>query len=102
MKRCTDVVVGKAVEKAVERVLDRWACGDTRMQTEIYVAKLRLTAKHLRNEAQGIADIDVIVDQSHVRPKGDYHEVTERCGYWPHDWRPSVWAGKRRCASSVR
>ena len=57
MKRSTDVVVGKAVEKAVERVLDRWACGDTRRQTEIYVAKLRLTAKHLRREAQAIDEL---------------------------------------------
>lgn len=60
MKRSTDVVVGKAVEKAVERVLDRWVSGDTRRQTEINVAKLRLTAKHLRREAQAI---DELADQ---------------------------------------
>lgn len=60
MKRSTDVVVCKAVEGAVERVLDLWASGDTRRQTEIYVAKLRLTAEHLRKEAQAI---DELADQ---------------------------------------
>lgn len=57
MRRSTDAVVGKAVEKAVERVLDRWACGDTRKQTAMYVSKLRLTAKHLRKEAQAIDEL---------------------------------------------
>ena len=57
MKRGTDVVVGKAIEKAVERVLARWACCDTRRQTAIYVAKLRLTEKHLRREAQAIDEL---------------------------------------------
>ena len=56
MKRSTDVVVGKAVE----RVLARWASCDTRRQTAIYVAKLRLPTKHLRNEAQAI---DELVDR---------------------------------------
>ncbi|WP_181417122.1 hypothetical protein [Loktanella sp. PT4BL] len=47
----------RAVERAVEGVLDRWAAGNTAAQTEIYVTKLRLTAAHLRQEAQAIDEL---------------------------------------------
>jgi hypothetical protein len=53
----TDILVRRAVERAVEGVLDRWAAGNTAAQTEIYVTKLRLTAAHLRQEAQAIDEL---------------------------------------------
>ena len=52
MKYTTDILVRRAVERAVEGVLVRLATGNTAAQTEIYVSKLRLTAAHLCQEAQ--------------------------------------------------
>ena len=48
------------MERAVEGVLDQWATGSTKGQTEIYITKLRLTAAHLRQEAMAI---DELADQ---------------------------------------
>ena len=55
--RTTDAQVRLAVERALEAVLDQWATGDTAAQTAIYVTKLRLTAAHLRQEAQAIEEL---------------------------------------------
>lgn len=46
-----------AVEKVVEKLLDRWATGDTRAQTEKYLHKLALTAQNLRREADAIDEL---------------------------------------------
>lgn len=70
MKRSTDVVVCKAVEGAVERVLDLWASGDTRRQTEIYIAKLRLTAAI---EADNIATTDA----AFIMHPNDYARIAQ-------------------------
>ena len=60
MKYTTDTQVRRAIERAVEGVLDQWATGSTKGQTEIYITKLRLTAAHLRKEAMAI---DELADQ---------------------------------------
>ncbi len=57
MKYTTDTQVRLAVERAVEGVLDQWATGSTAAQTEIYITKLRLTAAHLRQEADEIEEL---------------------------------------------
>ena len=55
--RTTDAKVRLAVERAVEAVLDRWATGDTAAETALYIERLRLTAAHLRTEAQAIEEL---------------------------------------------
>ena len=55
--RTTDAKVRLAVERAVEAVLDRWATGDTKAETALYIERLRLTAAHLRTEAQAIEEL---------------------------------------------
>ena len=42
MTRSTEAHVRIAVEQAIERLLDRWATGDTKAQTEKYLHKLHL------------------------------------------------------------
>ncbi|UYP69155.1 hypothetical protein OIU14_05335 [Thalassobacter stenotrophicus] len=60
MKYSTDTRVRREVERAVEGVLDRWATGNVAKDVESYITKLRLTAAHLRSEAQAI---DELADQ---------------------------------------
>jgi acyl-CoA reductase-like NAD-dependent aldehyde dehydrogenase len=57
MTRSTEAHVRIAVEKVVEKLLDRWATGDTRAQTEKYLHKLALTAQNLRREADAIDEL---------------------------------------------
>ena len=57
MTRSTEAHVRIAVEKVVERLLDRWATGDTKAQTEKYLHKLALTAQNLRREADAIDEL---------------------------------------------
>ena len=57
MKYTTDTRARRGVERAVERILDKWATGDTAAQTSIYVTKLRLTAEDLRQETQAIEQL---------------------------------------------
>ena len=64
MTRSTEAHVRIAVEQAIERLLDRWATGDTKAQTEKYLHKLRLTAQFLRNEAD---EIDALADREDGR-----------------------------------
>ena len=66
--RSTDRQVRLAVERAVEGVLDRWATGSTVAQTEANIAKLRLTASHLRQETMAI---DELADQE-ARESGSF------------------------------
>lgn len=47
----------RAVERAVEGVLDQWATGSTTAQTAAYITELRLTAAHLRQEADEIEEL---------------------------------------------
>lgn len=54
MTRSTEAHVRVAVEKVVERLLDRWATGDTKAQTEKHLRKLELTAQNLRREADAM------------------------------------------------
>ena len=60
MTSSTETRVRREVERAVEGVLDRWATGNVAKDVENYIAKLRLTAAHLRSEAQAI---DELADQ---------------------------------------
>ena len=55
--RSTDTQVRLVVERAVEGVLDQWATGSTTAQTDAYITKLRLTAAHLRQEADEIEEL---------------------------------------------
>ena len=64
MTRSTEAHVRIAVEKLVERLLDRWATGDTKAQTEKYLHKLELTAQNLRREADAI---DELIEQERGR-----------------------------------
>lgn len=57
MTRSTEAHVRIAVEQAVESLLDRWATGDTKAQTEKYLHKLELTAQNLRREADAIDEL---------------------------------------------
>ena len=57
MTRSTEAHVRIAVEQAIERLLDRWATGDTKAQTEKYLHKLALTAQNLRREADAIDEL---------------------------------------------
>ena len=57
MTRSTEAHVRIAVEQVVERLLDRWATGDTKAQTEKYLHKLELTAQNLRREADAIDEL---------------------------------------------
>nr|WP_213394527.1 hypothetical protein [Yoonia sp.] len=63
MTHTTAALVRRVVERAVEGVLDRWAVGNTTKETELYIAKLRLTAAQLRQEAD---EIDELADQEDV------------------------------------
>ena len=64
MTRSTEAHVRIAVEQAIERLLDRWATGDTKAQTEKYLHKLALTAQNLRREADAI---DELIEQERGR-----------------------------------
>lgn len=57
MTRSTEAHVRIAVEQLVESLLDRWATGDTKAQTEKYLHKLALTAQNLRREADAIDEL---------------------------------------------
>ena len=57
MTHTTAALVRRAVERAVEGVLDQCRTGNTAAQTEIYISKLRLTAAHLRQEAMAIGEL---------------------------------------------
>ncbi len=64
MTRSTEAHVRIAVEQVVERLLDRWATGDTKAQTEKYLHKLELTAQNLRREADAI---DELIEQERAQ-----------------------------------
>lgn len=63
MSHTTAALVRRMVQRAVEGVLDRCAVGNTTKETELYIAKLRLTAAQLRQEAD---EIDELADQENV------------------------------------
>jgi hypothetical protein len=63
MTHTTAALLRRVVDRAVEGVLDRWAVGNTTKETELYIAKLRLTAAQLRQEAD---EIDELADQEDV------------------------------------
>jgi len=52
-----EVRINRQVEKAVEKILDKHAQGNTEVQTAVYLTSLRLIANALEQEAHAVRQL---------------------------------------------